>query len=89
MLMRMSNDLHYFKTNSEVKDPIRATEGSACFDLHSYLPENSEVKAYLNCYEEVEKRIRKVVDGKVQVKTGGAFRSSNWIFYFRISLEVM
>ena len=66
MLFR-SNDLHYFKTNSEVKDPIRATEGSACFDLHSFLPENSEVKAYLNNNEEVDKRIRKVVNGKVQI----------------------
>ena len=67
MLMRMTNDLYYFKTNSEVKNPIRATEGSACFDLHSFLPENSEVKVYLNSNEEVDKRIRKVVDGKVQV----------------------
>ena len=65
--MRMTSDLYYFKTNSGVKDPIRATEGSACFDLHSFLPETSEVKVYLNNHEEQEKRTRKVVDGRVQV----------------------
>lgn len=67
MLMRMTSDLHYFKTESGVKDPIRATEGSACFDLHSFLPENSEVKVYTNNFEEIDKRARKVVDGKVQI----------------------
>ncbi len=65
--MRMTSDLYYFKLDSAVKDPVRATEGSACFDLHSYLPESSEVKIYLNNNEEVDKRTRKVAKGRVQI----------------------
>ena len=66
--MRMTSDLYYFKTNSGVKDPIRATEGSACFDLHSYLPEDSVVRAYINHGEQdIEIRERKVVKGRVQI----------------------
>ncbi len=67
MLMRMTNDLYYYKLHPDVKDPIRATEGSACFDLHASLPETSEVKIYLNNNEEVENRTRKITNGRVQV----------------------
>ena len=38
---RMSIDLYFHKLNPEVKAPIRATKGSACFDLCSVLPEDS------------------------------------------------
>ena len=65
--MRMTSDLLFYKLNSEVKDPYRATEGSACFDLHSFMPENSEVKVYINHYEDLEVRKRRVVDGRVQI----------------------
>ena len=34
---RMSSDLYFHKLNPEVKAPIRATKGSACFDLCSFL----------------------------------------------------
>ena len=44
-MSRMTSDLHFYKTNPAVKNPIRATEGSACFDLCSFLPENSEVNS--------------------------------------------
>lgn len=30
--------LKYYKMNEEVKEPLFSTEGSACFDLHVYLP---------------------------------------------------
>ena len=65
--MRMTSNLYFYKLHSDIKDPIRATEGSACFDLHASLPETSEIKVYLNNFEEPEKRSRKVVNGRVQV----------------------
>ena len=53
--MRMTNNLYFYKIHSEVKDPVRATEGSACFDLHASLPKFSVVKVYENNFEEVDK----------------------------------
>ena len=66
-MSRMTNDLHFYRTDPAVKNPIRATTGSACFDLCSFLPENSEVTVYMNAHEQLHKRKRKVVDGKVQI----------------------
>ena len=66
-MLTMSNDLHYFKLHSEVKDPIRATRGSACFDLYSFLQEDKPIKVYFNQLEEVEKKDRSVRNGRVQV----------------------
>ena len=66
-MSRMTNDLHFYRTDPAVKKPIRATTGSACFDLCSFLPENSEVSVYMNAHEQLDKRKRKVVDGKVQI----------------------
>ena len=66
--MRMTSDLLYFKLNSGVKDPVRATEGSACFDLHSFLPEDSVVRVYISHHDQdIEIRERKVVKGRVQI----------------------
>ena len=56
----MSSDLRYYKLNPEVKDPYRATSGSACFDLYSFLQEDSEVTVYRNDFEETEKVTRAV-----------------------------
>ena len=65
---RMSSDLYFHKLNPEVKAPIRATEGSACFDLCSFLPEDSLVKVYINHHDQdIEIRERKVVKGRVQI----------------------
>ena len=66
--MRMTSDLYYFKTNWLVKDPIRATEGSACFDLHSFLPEDSVARAYISHHDQdIEIWERKVVKERVQI----------------------
>ena len=66
--MRMTSDLLYFKLDSGVKDPVRATEGSACFDLHSFLPEDSVVRVYISHHDQdIEIRERKVVKGRVQL----------------------
>ena len=65
---RMSSDLYFHKLNPEVKAPIRATEGSACFDLCSFLPEDSLVRVYINHHDQdIEIRERKVVKGRVQI----------------------
>ena len=71
MLMRMKNNLYYFKLHSDVKDPIRATKGSACFDLHASLPESSEVKVYLNIFLHgtLEKWNRLVKNEKVEINS--------------------
>ena len=66
-MLTMSNDLHYYKLHPEVKDPIRATRGSACFDLYSFLQEDKPVKVYLNQFEEVEIKNRLVQSGRVQI----------------------
>ena len=66
--MRMTSDLLFYKLDSEVKDPFRATKGSACFDLHSFLPENSVVRVYISHSEQdIEIRERRVVKGRVQI----------------------
>ena len=39
-----SNPLKYFKLNPSVKDPVFATEGSACFDIHAWIPVDEEIK---------------------------------------------
>ena len=70
MLMRMTSDLLFYKLDSEVKDPLRATKGSACFDLHSFMPEDSLVRVYINHQDEdIEIRERKVVKGRVQINS--------------------
>ena len=62
------NDLFYYKLELDVKDPIHATKGSACFDLYSFLVEDSLVKVYLNQSDiGYEIRERAVQKGRVQV----------------------
>ena len=65
--MRMTNDLQFYKLFSSVKDPKRATKGSACFDLYSFLPDNSAVSVYITHSEELEIRNRLVQNERVQV----------------------
>ena len=68
--MRMTSDLLFYKLDPEVKEPFRATEGSACFDLHSFMPEDSLVKVFINHQDEdIEVRERRVVKGKVQINS--------------------
>ena len=67
ILMRMTSDLQFYKLFSGVKDPKRATEGSACFDLYSFLPDNSAVSVYITHSEELEIRNRLVQNERVQV----------------------
>ena len=62
-----TNDLRFYKVFTGVKDPIRATEGSACFDLYSFLPDNSAVSVYITHSEELEIRNRLVQNERVQV----------------------
>ena len=38
--------LQYFKLHPDVKTPKFATEGSACFDLHAFIPDGIEVVTY-------------------------------------------
>ena len=59
-MLTMSSDLRYYKLNPEVRNPYRATSGSACFDLYSFLPDESEVTVYRNDFEETEKVTRVV-----------------------------
>ena len=66
-MLTMSRDLLYYKLHPEVKEPYRATEGSACFDLYSFLQEDQPVKVYLNNFEKVDKKDRLVQNGRVQV----------------------
>jgi len=65
--MRMTSDLQFYKVFAGVKDPIRATEGSACFDLYSFLPDNSTVSVYITHFDELEIRNRLVQNEGVQV----------------------
>ena len=65
--MSWTNDLRFYKLFSGVKDPKRATEGSACFDLYSFLPDNSAVSVYITHSEELEIRNRLVQNERVQV----------------------
>jgi len=41
-----SNMLKYYKLHDDVKDPVFATEGSACFDLHCYLSKLNQITIY-------------------------------------------
>ena len=62
-----TSDLRFYKLFSGVKDPKRATEGSACFDLYSFLPDNSTVSVYINQFDELEIKNRLVQNERVQV----------------------
>lgn len=66
-MLTMSSDLRYYKLNPEVKNPYRATSGSACFDLYSFLPDESEVTVYRNDFEETEKVTRAVRQKRVPI----------------------
>jgi len=66
-MLTMNRDLLYYKLHSEVKEPYRATEGSSCFDLYSFLPDNSAVSVYITHFEELEIRNRLVQNERVQV----------------------
>ena len=66
-MLTMSRDLLYYKLHPEVKEPYRATEGSACFDLYSFLQEDQPIKVYLNNFEKVDKKDRLVQKEWVQV----------------------
>ena len=66
-MLTMNRDLLYYKLHPEVKEPYRATEGSSCFDLYSFLQEDQSVKVYYNQFEEVDKKDRIVQNGRVQV----------------------
>ena len=66
-MSRMTSDLHFYRTNPAVKTPIRATKGSACFDLCSFLPEDSSVNIYINFNGQLSKSARKVIDGKLEI----------------------
>jgi len=35
--------LKYYKMHEDVSDPVKATEGSACFDIHAYFSENNRI----------------------------------------------
>ena len=65
--MSWTNDLRFYKLFSGVKDPKRATEGSACFDLYSFLPDNSAVSVYISHFDELEIKNRLVQNERVQV----------------------
>ena len=41
-----SEKIDYYKIDSNVRSPEFSTQGSACFDLYSYLPEGMSVKIY-------------------------------------------
>jgi dUTP pyrophosphatase len=47
MQMTVQQPLGYYKLNGDVKDPVVATSGSACFDVHAYLPDD---KTSIKCY---------------------------------------
>ena len=67
-MLSMSNDLRYFKLHSEVNDPLRATRGSACFDLYSFLPVESTVKVYRSVnFEETETVKREVRQERIPI----------------------
>jgi dUTP pyrophosphatase len=41
--------LKYWKLHENVKDPIYATPGSACFDIHAYIQNEQKVYLYPGC----------------------------------------
>ena len=42
--------LEYYRLHDDVESPFFATKGSACFDLHAHLPEDSSVTVYRDRY---------------------------------------
>ena len=57
--MRMMSDLRYYKLDSDVKKPVRATSGSACFDIYSFFKKTDKITVFRSDgYEKVEKVIR-------------------------------
>ena len=46
MQLTVERPLGFFKINQDVKNPVVGTAGSACFDLHAYMPPGTEVTAH-------------------------------------------
>ena len=40
------SELRYYKMKEDVADPQFSTEGSACFDIHCYLPKYTDIISY-------------------------------------------
>lgn len=51
--MKMLNELKYYRVYSDVLAPVKATAGSACFDLYSYFSYGMEIKVYTNIANEL------------------------------------
>lgn len=59
--------LRYYKTDERVVEPSYGTEGSACFDIHAFLPENKLVKMY---DRDGNKRTIVVEDDSLEIPAG-------------------
>ena len=46
MQMTIERPLGFYRMANDVKNPVVGTAGSACFDLHAYMPPGTEVTAY-------------------------------------------
>ena len=73
----MHNPLKYYKLHPDVKAPIFATEGSACFDLHAFIPDGTVVGSYDSWgdyrKEEVNEELFSTKGTRVLVPTGLIF----------------
>ena len=70
MQLTVPQPLGYYKMNDDVLDPVVATSGSACFDLHAYLPADIEVK----CYTSMNAKMSVIPeDGKLTIYPGARY----------------
>lgn len=67
MQFTVQQPLGYYKLNDDVKDPVVATSGSACFDLHAYVPDDTAVKCYSSMNAKMESF---AVNGKLAIHPG-------------------
>ena len=60
-----SEPLGFYKLDPIVKDPLFATKGSACFDLHAYIPEAGTYKVNQDTLNRTIER--PIKDGTIQI----------------------
>jgi dUTP pyrophosphatase len=67
MQLTVPQPLGYYKMSDTVLDPVVATSGSACFDLHAHLPDGVEVKCYTSQNNKMEQTVE---NGELSIHPG-------------------
>ena len=67
MQLTVERPLGFYKMNEDVLTPVVGSQGAACFDLHAYLADETEVKCYTS---QNNKMTQTVENGELSIHPG-------------------